>query len=87
MGSWVAPCLTVRRAQGYQAMQQLIIGESLAPGMQRGLFRQLDPGATAGMLMTIYLVISSTVDEEERSWRTPAWFAELVLDGLRKAVD
>lgn len=71
----------------YQAMHQLIIDEILAPGMQRGLFRQLDPGATAELLMTIYLGIGSTVDEEERSRLAPVWIAEIVSDGLREAVD
>ena len=55
--------------------------------MQRGLFRQLDPGATAELLMTIYLGIGSTVDEEERSRLAPVWIAEIVSDGLREAVD
>lgn len=43
-------------------MHQLIIDEILAPGMQRDLFCQLDPGATAELLMIIYLGIGSTVD-------------------------
>jgi AcrR family transcriptional regulator len=77
----------LRMAQGYQPMHQLIIEEILAPGMERGLFRQLDPGATAGLLMTLYLGIGSTVDEEGRSRLAPTWIAEFVLDGLREAVD
>jgi AcrR family transcriptional regulator len=74
----------LRMWQGYQAMHQLIINDILAPGVQLGLFRQLDPGATAGLLMTLYLGIGSTVDEEGKSHLAPEWIAEFILDGLRK---
>ena len=76
-----------RMAQGYQPMHQLIIEDILAPGMERGLFRRLDPGATAGLLMTLYLGIGSTVDEEGRSRIASGWIAELLLDGLRGVVE
>ena len=72
-----------RMAQGYQPMHQLLIDDVLVPGMERGLFRRLDPAATAGLLMTIYLGIGSTVDEEGRSRLAPEWIAEFVLSGLR----
>jgi AcrR family transcriptional regulator len=75
-----------RMAQGYQPMHQLLIEDILVPGMERGLFRQLDPAATAGLLMTLYLGIGSTVDEQGRSRLAPEWIAEFVLGGLRKAV-
>jgi len=75
----------LRMWQGYQAMHQLIIEDILAPGLERDVFRQLDPGATAGLLMTLYLGIGSTVDEEGRSRLTPEWIAEFILDGLRRA--
>jgi hypothetical protein len=71
-------------AQGYQPMHQLLIEDILLPGVEHGLFRQLDPGATAGLLMTLYLGIGSTVDEEGRARLTPEWITEFVLDGLRK---
>ena len=74
-----------RMWQGYQAMHQLIIEEILTPGMERGLFRPLDPGATAGLLMTLYLGIGTTVDEEGKAHLTPDWIADFVLDGLREA--
>jgi AcrR family transcriptional regulator len=73
-----------RMAQGYQPMHQLLIEDILLPGMERGLFRQLDPGETAGLLMTLYLGIGSTVDEEGRSRLAPEWISEFVLGGLRK---
>jgi AcrR family transcriptional regulator len=74
----------LRMWQGYQAMHQLIIEEILTPGMERGTFRPLDLGATAGLLMTLYLGIGSTVDEEGKSHLAPEWIAEFILDGLRK---
>jgi hypothetical protein len=73
----------VRMWQGYQAMHQLIIEEILTPGVERGLFRTLDPGATAGLLMTLYLGLGSTVDEQGRSRLAPDWIAGFILDGLR----
>jgi AcrR family transcriptional regulator len=75
----------VRMWQGYQPMHQLIIEEILAPGMEQGIFRQEDPASTAGLLMTLYLGVGSTVDEQGRSQLTPDWIAEFVLIGLRNA--
>ena len=73
-----------RMGQGYQPIHQLLIEEILAPGMERGLFRSVDPGATAGLLMTLYLGIGTTVDEEGRARLAPEWIAQFILDGLRE---
>ena len=70
--------------QGYQPMHQLIIEDILAPGMEQGLFRQEDAAATAGLLMTLYLGIGSTVDERGRARLAPEWIAEFVMAGLGK---
>jgi AcrR family transcriptional regulator len=69
---------------GYQPMHQLIIEDILGPGMEQGLFRQEDAAATAGLLMTLYLGIGSTVDEQGRSRLTPEWIVEFVMAGLGK---
>jgi AcrR family transcriptional regulator len=74
-----------RMARGYQPMHQLIIDDILAPGMKQGVFRPLDAGATAGLLMTLYLGIGSTVDEEGRSQLAPEWIVDFVMEGLRGA--
>jgi AcrR family transcriptional regulator len=74
----------LRMWQGYQPMHQLIIDEILAPGAKEGVLRQEDPRAMAGLLMTVYLGIGTTVDEEGRSWLTPEWVAEFLLAGLRR---
>jgi AcrR family transcriptional regulator len=74
----------MRMAQGYQPMHQLIAGEILVPGMEQGVFRRVDPDGAAGLLMTLYLGIGSTVDERGRARLSPAWIAEFVMDGLRR---
>ena len=73
----------LRMWQGYQPMHQLLIADILVPGMELGLFRQFDPAATAGLLMTLYLGIVSAVNDEGRSQLAPEWIAEFALDGLR----
>jgi hypothetical protein len=74
-----------RMAQGYQPMHQLIIDDILTPGMEQGVFRQLDPTATAGLLMMLYLGIGSSVDEQGRARLEAEWIVGFVLAGLRKA--
>jgi AcrR family transcriptional regulator len=74
----------LRMWQGYQPMHQLLITAILVPGMEQGLFRQLDPAATAGLLMTLYLGIGSAVNDEGESQLAPEWIAGFVLEGLRK---
>ena len=73
----------LRMRQGYQPMHQLIIGDILVPGMEQGVFRRTDPAATAGLLMTLYLGIGTTVDDQGRSSLAPDWISEFVLSGLR----
>jgi len=77
----------LRMWQGYQPMHQLLIADILVPGIELGLFRQLDPAATAGLLMTLYLGIGSTVDDEGRSQMAPEWIAGFVLNGLRRQAE
>jgi AcrR family transcriptional regulator len=75
----------LRMWQGYEPMFQLIIDDILAPGMEQGVFRQEDRVKTAGLLMTLYLGIGSSVDEAGESWLASEWIANLMLDGLREA--
>jgi AcrR family transcriptional regulator len=72
--------------QGYQPMHQLIIDDILVPGMERGVFRPEEPARTAGLLMTLYLGIGTTVNEQGRSQLAPEWVAEFILAGLRQTV-
>jgi AcrR family transcriptional regulator len=73
----------LRMGHGYQPMHQLIIEEILVPGMAQGVFRQVDPAATAGLLMTLYLGIGTTVDPEGKTQLAPEWVADFILAGLR----
>jgi len=77
----------LRMWQGYQPMHQLLIADILVPGMELGLFRHLDPAATAGLLMTLYLGIGSAVNDEGRSQLAPEWIAGFALEGLRKQAE
>ena len=65
-----------RMYQAYTPMFQLVGREILAHGIQRGVFRPVDPAPTAGLLMTIYLGFGSTVDEGGR----PALSADRIVD-------
>ena len=74
----------LRMWQGYQPMHQLIVDDILVPGMEQGFFRPEKPAPTAGFLMTLYLGIGSTVDDQGKSLLAPEWIAEFILAGLRK---
>ena len=68
--------------QAYLPMHQLVGGDILAAGMECGVFRQVDLGSTAALLMTLYLGLGSTVDEQGRSRLAPERIADFVLHGL-----
>lgn len=72
-----------RLGQGYQPMHELIGGEILAVGIDSGVFRQIDVGSTAALLMILYLGFGSTVDEQGRSGLAPEQVAGFVLHALR----
>jgi AcrR family transcriptional regulator len=67
----------------YQPMFQLVSRDIIAPGMARGIFRQVDVDTTATLLMTIYLGTASQVDEKGRSWLAPGQVADFALSALR----
>lgn len=52
-----------RLSEIYEPMMQLICEEILIPGMQQGVFQRADPLSTAIMIMTFYLGVGSTADE------------------------
>ncbi|UCC62559.1 MAG: TetR/AcrR family transcriptional regulator [Anaerolineae bacterium] len=68
----------------YQPMFQFVSQEVIAPGIARGIFRQVEPDATAALLMTIYLGTASQVDEKGQPWLVPAQVADFALNALRK---
>jgi AcrR family transcriptional regulator len=67
----------------YQPMFQFVSRDILAPGIAQGVFRPMDPDATAALVMTIYLGSASSVDEDGRAWLDPKQVADLTLNGLR----
>lgn len=68
----------------YQPMFELVGIEIIGLGISQGLFRELDPGSTAGMVMTIYLGFGSTVDDRGYPNIAPEKIADIVLHGLIK---
>jgi len=68
--------------QAYLPMHQLVGRDILAVGMECGVFRQVDLGSTAALLMTLYLGLGSTVDEQGRSRLAPERIADFILYGL-----
>ena len=69
--------------QAYQPIFRLMAEQILMPGIQEGMFRQVEPGSTAILLMTIYLGTASQVDELGRPWLNPENVADFVLHALR----
>ena len=59
-----------RQAMGkvYQPLFRLVAAEILAPGIEQGVFRPVDPYRTATLLMTLYLGTASQVDEANKTW-------------------
>ncbi len=75
--------LKLRCYEAYQPMFQFLSRDIIAAGMASGVFREVDPDATAALLMTIYLGTASQVNEEGRPWLGPRLVAEFALNGLR----
>ena len=69
--------------QAYQPIFRLVAEQILMPGIQEGIFRQVDPVSTASLLMTIYLGTASQVNEQGRPWLDPNQVAEFALRALR----
>jgi AcrR family transcriptional regulator len=69
--------------QAYQPIFRLVAEQILIPGIQEGIFRQVEPVSTALLLMTIYLGTASQVDEQGRPWLDPNQVAEFALRALR----
>jgi AcrR family transcriptional regulator len=68
--------------QAYLPMFQLVGQEILAEGIGQGLFRPVDAGATAGLLMNIYLGAASQVNEQGVPWLDPNQVADFVKHAL-----
>jgi AcrR family transcriptional regulator len=73
----------VRMFEAYRPMFQLVADDILKTGMERGLFRQVEPGSTAGLIMTIYLGTGSQVDEQGQQWFLPGMVSDFVFRALK----
>jgi AcrR family transcriptional regulator len=70
--------------KSYQPMFQFVAEEIIMLGLQQDIFRPVEPGSMARLLMTIYLGAASQLDPQGRLWMDPDQVARLVLDGLNK---
>ncbi len=68
--------------QAYLPMFQFVTLEILAPGVEMGIFRQVDPVATANLLMIIYLGTASQVTDAGEFYLDAKSVAEFVLNSL-----
>ncbi len=69
----------------YQPLFELIAAEIIACGVAEGVFRELDPAATARLLMTLYLGSVSEVDDRGRLWLSAADVSGFAWHALRVA--
>jgi AcrR family transcriptional regulator len=69
---------------GYRPMFGLVGQDIVAAGIARGDFRPVDPGATATMLMTIYLGTGSQMGPEGRPWLDPGEVATFAWHALAR---
>lgn len=67
----------------YTPMFHFVSQEILLPGIQQGVFRQVEPFPAAGFLMTIYLGFASTVDESGSPTMSFKQVFDYALNGLR----
>jgi AcrR family transcriptional regulator len=70
--------------QAYLPMFELVGRDIIGLGISQGIFRPVNPTATAGLLMNIYLGIASQANEEGRTWQSADQVADFALNGLRK---
>lgn len=69
--------------EAYLPMFQLVGNDILALGIEQGIFRQVEPVSTAGLIMTIYLGTGSQVNERGELWFPPGQVSDFVLKALQ----
>jgi AcrR family transcriptional regulator len=70
--------------QAYQPMFRMVAEEIVAPGIQQGLFRPIDPLTAANLLMTLYLGTGSHVDANGKVFMDPRLVADFALRALER---
>ena len=68
--------------QAYLPMFQFVAQEIIAPGVDSGLFREVDPTEMASLLMNIYLGSASQVTDEGQFFMTAEQVADFALKAL-----
>jgi AcrR family transcriptional regulator len=74
--------LKARVFECYQPMFQFLAAEILAPGVDMGKFRPMEPAAMSTLLMTVYLGTASQHNLQGKPWLEAKQVADLVLHGL-----
>jgi AcrR family transcriptional regulator len=69
----------------YQPLFELVGRDIVGAGIAQGVFRAVDPRATAGLLMNIYLGTASQTDESGRPWIDPGQVADFARRALQAA--
>ena len=69
--------------EAYLPMFQLVAQDILAVGIEQGIFRQVEPVSTAGLIMNIYLGTGSQVNQRGEQWFPPSQVSEFCLQALR----
>ncbi|UCH59768.1 MAG: TetR/AcrR family transcriptional regulator [Anaerolineales bacterium] len=69
--------------QAYLPLFQLLSQEVLSPGIERGIFQQVEPLATANLIMLIYLGVASQFSPQGNLWLDPQQVSGFVLAALR----
>ncbi len=72
-----------RMYEAYLPMFQLVGQDILGLGIEQGIFRQLEPVLTAGLIMSIYLGTGSQVNEQGEQWFPPAQVSDFILKSLQ----
>jgi hypothetical protein len=62
---------------------QLVGQEILAVGIEQGIFRQVEPVSTAGLIMTIYLGTGSQINELGEQWTPADQVSDFILKSLQ----
>jgi AcrR family transcriptional regulator len=78
------PLFKARMYQAYLPTFHLLNTEIVEPGIAQGLFRPVDPDATALLLMSLYLGTASQLNDQGQIYMHSALVADFALHALQK---
>jgi AcrR family transcriptional regulator len=70
--------------EAYLPMFELVGKDIIGRGIAQGIFRQVNPTSTAGLIMQIYLGTASQTNEDGKTWISAEQVADFVYHALRK---